>query len=1121
MGELGVVQHPPYCEEAAEPILQWAHLIETPRSGPVPVQFANQGGARVTHFARGQLPAGATVLIPRARLIGVVMETPDSGRSYSVRTRRGLLRSVPSDAIWPISSGPPAPGGLDAAIVTARTLLHVGNHALTGLRTNSPARWRLLWRLERFLAICEQDGLGGAAWVDAALLPHQIGAVAAVVTSPSVRHLLTDEVGLGKTIEAIMIWSALRSRDPQLTTLVAVPRTLVPQWCFEYQRRAERRVKADWYEGLPRIFVPESETSLEVLDAPDPGRPVITDHAALERVTELPLDMLIIDESHLLNAKQRAAVSKLADKVKHLLLLTGTPRDARRKVGIRVKAKTDELTPFLWALRLVDPKIGPDAEAGEVVRRLEEALELGALSRDALAGKEGAAASFVATSRKLLATENAGTPAFTDIAQLAAEVARRATVFERVVRTRRRNVSRDTLCERRLERTRVEPRDEELEILREVSKVNADETEERVAGEERTRRAVASSWKALSARPYSDQRVRSGVAALGGIDSKLEALCDLLGEIWHRSPERKVVLRAAYGETRQLIFNKVRSLLLDGGLRPSSDADLEAWTDDDSIGPVALVQDSSESLIELLRRFSTGGKRPAEMDLRATMLAQLRAFENFRDGGACLLVANDQAGTGLNLQHASDLVLYDLPWRPQITEQWIGRLDRLGRRGSNPVRIHVLSHPEAPDWDLIELYEALGLFGDGFHVPPEIASEIDGLIDRADAGLIGWPQAINDARTLLARADSGQTDDVLLELTEPNRDLGTRLIARSFDVDGSTPTVDVLESLADVGFGVERDPDGDGVVRLTMTRDVLALREVRQVLRPPQSSRPGKGRDPMAAPPRLNVDTKRLPFGTALRAQASQFLSPQHPLITELRHELDLDAGASVGVFELECLAGLERLVNKWVACALTRSYPSAAAMSDLWSCGAFGLSSDLELQRVCEIVEAALARMLTFAIPPRTQSHGRVVVVEGGQFRLTEQSVAEEHVELMIRSLGSKRARAVADIPTGIDSTLAEFGASMRGAAADVDLSNYSRDLSVFITYQRRDVLSRRKRVLDAARSRARVAKRAAEEAEAALQQATAVFEKLANVAKDLPAIAQAASRSWIVAAALIAVRA
>ncbi|MBI5506794.1 MAG: RNA polymerase-binding ATPase, partial [Deltaproteobacteria bacterium] len=55
--------------------------------------------------------------------------------------------------------------------------------------------------------------------------------------------------------------------------------------------------------------------------------------------------------------------------------------------------------------------------------------------------------------------------------------------------------------------------------------------------------------------------------------------------------------------------------------------------------------------------------------------------------GARLLVCSELGSEGRNFQHAQHLVMFDLPLDPDLVEQRIGRLDRIGQRGL--VHIHV------------------------------------------------------------------------------------------------------------------------------------------------------------------------------------------------------------------------------------------------------------------------------------------------------------------------------------------------------------------------------------------------------------------------------------------------
>jgi ATP-dependent helicase HepA len=76
--------------------------------------------------------------------------------------------------------------------------------------------------------------------------------------------------------------------------------------------------------------------------------------------------------------------------------------------------------------------------------------------------------------------------------------------------------------------------------------------------------------------------------------------------------------------------------------------------------------------------------------------------------GPSLLVSTECGGEGRNFEFCRRLVLYDLPWKPSLVEQRIGRLDRIGRRV--PVEIVYFRPPGGIGADVVRLFEALGLF---------------------------------------------------------------------------------------------------------------------------------------------------------------------------------------------------------------------------------------------------------------------------------------------------------------------------------------------------------------------------------------------------------------------------
>jgi ATP-dependent helicase HepA len=91
---------------------------------------------------------------------------------------------------------------------------------------------------------------------------------------------------------------------------------------------------------------------------------------------------------------------------------------------------------------------------------------------------------------------------------------------------------------------------------------------------------------------------------------------------------------------------------------------------------------------------------PARRDME---VARFRAPD-----GPSLLVSTEAGGEGRNFEFCRRLVLFDLPWKPSVVEQRIGRLDRIGRR--IPVDIVYFRPPGGIGADVVRLFEALGLF---------------------------------------------------------------------------------------------------------------------------------------------------------------------------------------------------------------------------------------------------------------------------------------------------------------------------------------------------------------------------------------------------------------------------
>ena len=101
----------------------------------------------------------------------------------------------------------------------------------------------------------------------------------------------------------------------------------------------------------------------------------------------------------------------------------------------------------------------------------------------------------------------------------------------------------------------------------------------------------------------------------------------------------------------------------------------------------------------------------------------------FREsGGPSLLVSTESGGEGRNFEFCRRLVLFDLPWKPSIVEQRIGRLDRIGRR--IPVDVVYFRPPGGIGADVVRLFETLGLFREPLAgLEPQLA-HVEGALEK-------------------------------------------------------------------------------------------------------------------------------------------------------------------------------------------------------------------------------------------------------------------------------------------------------------------------------------------------------------------------------------------------------
>lgn len=164
---------------------------------------------------------------------------------------------------------------------------------------------------------------------------HQINTMVRVLSDPTPRFILADEVGLGKTIEAGLIIRQILLDRPKSRIVIFVPKFLINQWRDEL---TEKLILEEYIHN---------------------GAIELT---AFDEVPKLQkCDLLIVDEAHQLTqtsmSEMYLQISSNLPSTSGLLLLTATPMRGNR-------------TDFLRLLHLVDPKSYSSDEFKQFEQRL-------------------------------------------------------------------------------------------------------------------------------------------------------------------------------------------------------------------------------------------------------------------------------------------------------------------------------------------------------------------------------------------------------------------------------------------------------------------------------------------------------------------------------------------------------------------------------------------------------------------------------------------------------------------------------------------------------------------------------------------------------------------------------
>ena len=583
------------------------------------------------------------------------------------------------------------------------------------------------------------------------LIPHQLYIAHEVAKRFSPRVLLADEVGLGKTIEACLIMQHQLITGRAKRVLIVVPDALLHQWLVELMRRFNLRFS---------IF--DNERCEAIEESTDFNNPFESEQLVLctlsfftdnknrlEQAVNGLWDLIIVDEAHHLHwqednpSEAYLAVEQLSEKCKGLLLLTATPEQLGKE-------------SHFARLRLLDPQRFHNYQLF-----LEEENHYQSL----------------------------------------------ATAIDAILDGK--SLDKDKIKELSQWFGNIE----ELNLSQRLSQLNTLNQDERqklidlLLDRHGTGRILFRNSR-RTIKGFPNRLVKTYPLEL---PKEYNQLYELASHLELNSPALSLVPERLFA-----IVTKLKSAL-------NSNITTQAWwkfdtrveflidflnkNKNEKILVICASSETAKDLETAIR--SSSSNRIATFHEDMSIIERDRAASYFADFeyGAQALICSEIGSEGRNFQFAHQLVLFDLPLNPDLLEQRIGRLDRIGQ--SQDILLHAPYFQQSPQESMLQWYNSgLNAFTKTCQVGDTIFSKVEPalieLLQDTERNTDNLEALISSTQQLLQQYNAAleKGRDRLLELNSFKTEIAHDLQSEISEVDNNPTLRNFMERAFDV-YGVD------------------------------------------------------------------------------------------------------------------------------------------------------------------------------------------------------------------------------------------------------------------------------------------------------------------------------
>ena len=549
--------------------------------------------------------------------------------------------------------------------------------------------------------------------------PHQYKPLLALLDSPANGLLIADEVGLGKTIEAGLIWTELRVRYDMRRLLVICPAMLREKWKDELSnrfginarivkakelfddlqnKRTENTIDEAWITSYQSLRPPKDwKSKTEDTKNPSVRRKLCNFLESNSEDAKL-FDTVIFDEAHYMRNNSSAA-HKLGNLVRDVseftLLLSATP----------INLKSLDLFELL---RLADPEHFKNtydfeqmlASNKPLIKARDIVLDSQSSKKNILdILKQSQQTSLLKFSSQLKALIN-------DLSKHEKSISRsyRAEIAETiekinllghvVTRTRKRDIQAKRPV-RRVNREAILMSKIEKELYSNVTdSIRTYAQENDIV----TGFLLATYQRQISSCPaatFSNWEKRNFEDTENIDDDETETDKAPLRDHIYTQLNTNISYKDLYENDSK--FNRLKNLLL-------------KFTDENKEKKLIIFTSFRATAKYLKERLN-------ELDIQSMLLwggmvkPKQEYINEFKESKSLkVLISTEVASEGVDLQFCNFLINYDLPWNPMRVEQRIGRIDRLGQESDELFIWNLFYKDSIDERIIIRLMDRLNIF---------------------------------------------------------------------------------------------------------------------------------------------------------------------------------------------------------------------------------------------------------------------------------------------------------------------------------------------------------------------------------------------------------------------------